>query len=118
MEVPIVGAGPAGLVAAINLKRAGYDVTVYEEHEDVGHRFHNDFQGLENLSSEEDIPAFLDRIGVERNFLCHPYEGGDFYGPSLKKVSLKSEKPLFYLVRRGNAEDTLDSGLKRQALAA
>ena len=35
-EIEIVGAGPAGLVAAINLAKAGCNVTVYEEKPDVG----------------------------------------------------------------------------------
>ena len=52
-EIEIIGAGPAGLVAAINLAKADYKVAVYEEKPDVGHRFHGDFQGLENWSSEE-----------------------------------------------------------------
>ena len=45
-KIEIVGAGPAGLVAAINLARADFKVTIYEEKPDVGHRFHGDFQGL------------------------------------------------------------------------
>lgn len=118
MEVSVVGAGPSGLVAAINLRLAGYDVTVYEASDDVGHRFHNDFQGLENWSSDEDTVDFLKRINVKTNFLCQPYKSGELYGPSLKKVFVEAGKPIFYLVRRGSAEDTLDSGLKRQALDA
>ncbi|MBI5892882.1 MAG: NAD(P)-binding protein [Deltaproteobacteria bacterium] len=43
-EIEIVGAGPAGIVAAINLAKAGCKVTVYEEKSEVGHRFHGDFQ--------------------------------------------------------------------------
>lgn len=118
MEVSVVGAGPSGLVAAINLRLAGYDVTVYEASEDVGHRFHNDFQGLENWSSGEDTIDFLKRINVKTNFLCQPYKSGELYGPSLKKVVVEAGKPIFYLVRRGDAEDSLDSGLKRQAVDA
>lgn len=116
MELSVVGAGPSGLVAAINLRLAGYDVTIYEASDDVGHRFHNDFQGLENWSSDEDAVDFLKRINVKINFLCQPYKSGELYGPSLKKVLVKAGKPIFYLVRRGSADDTLDSGLKRQAI--
>ncbi|MBI5875899.1 MAG: NAD(P)-binding protein [Deltaproteobacteria bacterium] len=67
-EIEIVGAGPAGLVAAINLAKAGCKVTVYEEKSEVGHRFHGDFQGLENWSSEEDAAVLLERLGIKINY--------------------------------------------------
>ncbi len=35
-RVSIIGAGPSGAYAAFLLASAGYDVTIYEEHEDVG----------------------------------------------------------------------------------
>ncbi len=53
--VHIVGAGPASLVAAINLARARHEVIVHEQKSDVGLRFQGDFQGLENWSTEEDV---------------------------------------------------------------
>jgi flavin-dependent dehydrogenase len=39
-NIETAGAGTGGLVAAINLVRAGYKVTVYEEKSEVDHRFH------------------------------------------------------------------------------
>jgi cation diffusion facilitator CzcD-associated flavoprotein CzcO len=38
--VPIVGAGPSGLVAAEHALQAGFDVTVFEASEDLGGRWH------------------------------------------------------------------------------
>ncbi|HEX7468818.1 MAG TPA: NAD(P)-binding protein [Methanobacterium sp.] len=35
-NVKILGAGPAGLSAAINLSRNGYNVDVFEKNQDVG----------------------------------------------------------------------------------
>jgi len=35
-KVAVIGAGPAGLVVANQLNRKGYEVTVYEKHEEVG----------------------------------------------------------------------------------
>lgn len=35
-KVAVIGSGPAGLVVANQLNRKGYEVTVYEKHEDVG----------------------------------------------------------------------------------
>lgn len=57
--ISIAGAGPAGLTAAINLARAGYDVVVHEQHSDVGMCFSEDFQAIENWSSDEDLLATL-----------------------------------------------------------
>ncbi|MFQ5798052.1 MAG: NAD(P)/FAD-dependent oxidoreductase [Candidatus Binatia bacterium] len=114
--VHIVGAGPAGLVAAINLARAGFEAIVYERNDDVGLRFNGDFQGLENWSTEEDVREFLGSIGVSINFRCEPYSSGEFYGPRLRKITIQTSRPLFYLLERGTNEWSLDQGLKRQAL--
>lgn len=46
--INIVGAGPAGLAAAITLARAGRAVIVHEAQAEVGYRFQRDLQGLEN----------------------------------------------------------------------
>ncbi len=116
-RVHIIGAGPAGLVAAINLARAGYETVVYEQKPDVGTRFHGDFQGLENWSTEEDAIDFLKAIGVFVNFRCEPYRTVNFYGPNFHRITVNTHRPLFYLVERGNMEWSLDQGLKRQALA-
>ena len=115
--VTVVGAGPAGLTAAISLAKNGYDVNLYEQNNDVGLRFNGDFQGLENWSDEEDMLMILSRIGVKINFLCHPYFGeeGVFYGPKLKKVKVRTSRPLFYLIERGSNENSLDQGLRKQA---
>lgn len=119
--VNIVGAGPGGLTAAINLAQNRYDVNLYEQNNDVGLRFNGDFQGLENWSDEEDTLDILKRIGIKINFLCYPYSGSDgyFYGPKLQKIQVKTSRPLFYLIERGSNESvkggSLDHGLRKQA---
>jgi len=116
--IEIVGAGPAGLVAALSLRKAGLRVRVYEERDDVGHRFNGDFQGIENWSEKEDVIDQLRKIGVEINFHCVPFHGGVVYGPDRERIDVKTDRPLFYLVRRGRVYDSLDQGLKAQALDA
>ena len=116
--IEIVGAGPAGLVAAITLQKAGFQAKVYEARKDVGLRFHGDFQGIENWSLKQNVLDQLAGMGITVNFRCAPFYGGKVYGPNRECVEIRAETPLFYLVRRGSAEDSIDQGLKAQALAA
>ncbi|HCY19189.1 MAG TPA: NAD(P)/FAD-dependent oxidoreductase, partial [Deltaproteobacteria bacterium] len=117
-EIEIIGAGPAGLVAAINLAKADYKVAVYEEKPDVGHRFHGDFQGLENWSSEEDAAVLLERLGIQINYTCQPYSELTVFDANFNKRIIRSQRPLFYLVQRGHAPGCLDYGLMEQAIEA
>jgi len=114
-EIRIIGAGPAGLAAAIHLAKNHYKVTVYEKHADVGMRFHNDFQGLENWSTEEDVLGSLQAMSIRTDFLNKPVYEGWLYGPSTS-AHIKSAAPIFYLIKRGRNPDTLDYALKKQAL--
>lgn len=75
LDVAVVGAGPAGLTAAHELRRAGLTVRVFESHAEVGGRmrsFRHD--GWTVDQGAEQIPAqgyratweLLDRLGVPR----------------------------------------------------
>ncbi len=115
--INIIGAGPAGLSAAIVLRKHGFPVRVFEQSPDVGHRLNGDFQGLENWSSEKDITEIIKDTGIEINFLCVPRYGGTLFAPEMKPAEIKSDRPIFYLVKRGPMDGTLDMGLKEQALS-
>lgn len=120
MEEPvtIIGAGPAGLTAAIVLARHGYRTKVYEMAAEVGHRLNGDFQGLENWSSERDVVHLLRDLGIEINFPCTPCYGGTVHAVGMEPVQVRSDRPVFYLVKRGSMPGTLDQGLKEQALSS
>jgi flavin-dependent dehydrogenase len=117
-EVKIAGAGPAGLTAAINLVKAGYKVTVYERNSDVGFKSNGDFQGLENWTKDEDILKSFKRMNIKPTFKYTAMKKFEMYDYKSRKYLLKSKKPVFYVVQRGNAKDTLDYSLKQQALKA
>lgn len=118
VTVEIAGAGPAGLAAALTLAKYGGHAVVTERHRDVGHRFHGDFQGLENWSTAGDVLEELAAMGIEPTFEHTPFSECVFYDPTGREYVYRSERPIWYLVRRGSAPGTLDHGLKRQALAA
>jgi len=116
-RVRILGAGPAGLSAAITLARAGCDVKVFEARGDVGTRFHGDLQGLENWSGETDVLDDFAKMGIGTDFEYAPYR--DLSVSNGQEVlDFSCGRPAFYLVRRGASEGSLDTALRDQALDA
>jgi uncharacterized flavoprotein (TIGR03862 family) len=62
-QVAIIGAGPAGLMAAEVLARGGAQVTVYDAMPSVGRKLLMAGRGGLNLTHSEALPAFLARYG-------------------------------------------------------
>jgi hypothetical protein len=63
-DVAIIGAGPAGLMAAEVLSQGGAGVTVYDAMPSVGRKFLLAGRGGLNLTHSEALPAFLTRYGA------------------------------------------------------
>lgn len=59
----IVGGGPAGLIAAEVLARAGCAVTIYDQMPSLGRKFLLAGRGGLNLTHSEELPQFLTRYG-------------------------------------------------------
>jgi flavin-dependent dehydrogenase len=116
--ITIVGAGPAGLACATALAKSGRRVVVREWHASVGHRFHGDFQGLENWSSDQDVLHELNASGIAPTFDHVAVFQGTLFDSRSVSYSVRSSRPLYYLVRRGTAPGTLDHALLEQAIAA
>jgi uncharacterized flavoprotein (TIGR03862 family) len=63
-EVAIIGAGPAGLMAAEVIAQGGAQVTIYDAMPSAGRKFLMAGRGGLNLTHSEDLPAFLTRYGA------------------------------------------------------
>ena len=65
----VIGGGPAGLMAAETLARAGVAVTVFDRMPSVGRKFLMAGRGGLNLTHAEPLPVFLARYGAARGWL-------------------------------------------------
>jgi uncharacterized flavoprotein (TIGR03862 family) len=70
----VIGAGPAGLMAAEALRDADIAVTIYEQMPSVGRKFLLAGRGGLNLTHSEPIAAFLARYGETAPVLCETIE--------------------------------------------
>ncbi|HLC43596.1 MAG TPA: FAD-dependent oxidoreductase, partial [Patescibacteria group bacterium] len=109
-KIKILGAGIAGLTAAINLKKEGYNVEVFEKNSDCGQRFHGDMQGIENWSKKIDVIDDLASKNVAINFDCTPFSNLTLSNCKIDE-KFNFDRPLFYLVKRGDVAGSLDQGL-------
>lgn len=116
--ITVMGAGPAGLAAAITLAHAGRAVTVFERQPQVGARFSGDLQGLENWTTDKDVMNWLQHLKLSTGFVAKPLYQGEVFDAWGSCYPVRSEKPLFYLIERGPGSGSLDSALLRQALDA
>jgi uncharacterized flavoprotein (TIGR03862 family) len=65
-QIAVVGAGPAGLMAAEVLARGGARVTLYERMPSAGRKFLLAGRGGLNLTHSEELERLLDRYGAAR----------------------------------------------------
>ena len=114
-NIKIMGAGLSGLTAAINLAKAGLTVDVFEKRDDCGKYFQGDINGLENWSSTADVISRFESMNIKTNYFCESFKTVHLTdGKTVLENTFKN--PMFYLLRRGSIENSLDQGLKKQAL--
>ena len=68
-SIAIIGTGPAGLIAAERLARAGHRVTIHERMASPARKFLLAGRGGLNLTHSEPLEAFLPRYGAARDWL-------------------------------------------------
>ncbi|PZN96629.1 MAG: aminoacetone oxidase family FAD-binding enzyme, partial [Hyphomicrobiales bacterium] len=68
-DIAIIGAGPAGLIAAERLAQAGHRVTIHERMASPARKFLLAGRGGLNLTHSEPIEAFLPHYGAARDWL-------------------------------------------------
>jgi uncharacterized flavoprotein (TIGR03862 family) len=73
-NVAIIGAGPAGLMAAEVLARSGARVTVYDAMASAGRKFLMAGRGGLNLTHSEPLPELLKRYGATKSYLAPSIE--------------------------------------------
>lgn len=113
--IQIAGAGPAGLAAAITLARAGRRVIVHEVQREVGYRFQNDLQGLENWTTERDVLDELREMELTTAFAQRACREGIAFDAWGEAYPMRSDAPIFYMVERGPGPGSLDTALFEQA---
>jgi uncharacterized flavoprotein (TIGR03862 family) len=92
-QVAIIGAGPAGLMAAEVLAQAGAGVTVYEAMASAGRKFLMAGRGGLNLTHSEPLPEFLTRYGTAMPNLAPTIEA--FPPEALREWSQALGQPTF-----------------------
>lgn len=107
-EAAVVGAGPAGLIAAREIARKGFTVKVFEEHHEIGEPNH-----CAGVLSVEGLMR-LD-IDPDPSFIRHEIRGGTIFSPDGTSIRIADSRTRAYVVDRINfdrhlAGRALDSG--------
>jgi uncharacterized flavoprotein (TIGR03862 family) len=92
-NVAVIGAGPAGLMAAELLGRGGAAVTVYDAMPSAGRKFLMAGRGGLNLTHSEPLPEFLQRYGAATAHLAPVIEA--FAPQRLREWSETLGQPTF-----------------------
>ena len=110
--VAIIGAGPAGLMAAEVLAQGGARVTVYDAMPSAGRKFLMAGRGGLNLTHSEALPEFLARYGAAKPHLAPAIEA--FPPDALRDWSEALGQPTFV----GSSGRVFPQGVQGLAAAA
>jgi len=109
-EAAVVGAGPAGILAATVISEEGFATRVYEEHPVIGEPNH--CAGVLSVTG-------LDKLGVDPSdeFIQNRVYGGRVYAPDGEFIEIRDRKPRAYVVDRARfdrylADAASDAGVE------
>ncbi|MDD5171827.1 MAG: NAD(P)/FAD-dependent oxidoreductase [Candidatus ainarchaeum sp.] len=92
-RIHVVGAGPAGSIAAMNALRFGHDVVVSEDHPAAG--VPENCSGLFSIDGLQTLSDFIDY----RKFIIQPIHGADIHLVD-QNLSVRRRKPVGYVCDR------------------
>ncbi|NYZ73739.1 NAD(P)/FAD-dependent oxidoreductase [Candidatus Micrarchaeota archaeon] len=101
-RVHIVGAGPAGSIAAMSALRSGHDVVVSEDHPAAG--IPENCSGLFSIDGLNTLSDFIDY----RRFATQPIRGADIHLAD-QKLSVRRKKPVGFVCDRAAMDQALAS---------
>jgi geranylgeranyl reductase family protein len=109
-EAAVVGAGPAGILAATVVSEKGFATEVYEEHPVIGEPSH--CSGVLSVTG-------LAKLGVDpsEEFIQNRVYGGRVYAPDGDCIEIRDRKPRAYVVDRARfdrhlADAAMDAGVE------
>ncbi|MFQ5819841.1 MAG: NAD(P)/FAD-dependent oxidoreductase [Candidatus Heimdallarchaeota archaeon] len=107
MEVIVIGAGPAGLIAAYELGKQSINTVILEEHTKVG--VPTSCAGLISISG-------LSRLGIRppTSVILNRVQGARFYSPSGKIIKIERSTPQAYVVNRTGFDQYLAKRTKKE----
>ncbi len=114
--IRIAGAGLAGLSAAIGLAGRGHAVDVFERNLDSGRGRHPDWDAIENWTTRRDLMDVLRRWGIEPTFEHRAPLAFEVFDGDGRRYGVATDRPFFYLVKRGPERGSIEQALKAQAL--
>jgi flavin-dependent dehydrogenase len=99
-KVHVVGAGPAGSIAAISALRSGHEVMISEEHPAAG--LPRNCSGLFSKDGLETLRRFIDY----RQFVINPIKGADIYVAG-ERFSVRRSEPVAFVCDRAAMDQAL-----------
>jgi len=102
--ITVIGAGPIGLRTAISLKEQGWDVTVIEEHEEIG--VPANCSGLLSVTGLNKNKIDFSEVTVNRIY------GTKMFSPNKTMLRIERDKPVALVVDRTK----LDKSMEKKAI--